>query len=333
MILTKDNILRFIREQRYVTPTTIAENFDTSTMIASAALSELSKDKLVYITNVKLGSTPYYYDPNQKESLIEIGEAQFSKYEKQIFEKLKEQQIINHGALSIQEQLAIQNIKDFAYPLDIEYNGEYMKFWVWYLRDLKETKKQILEVLKEKETPSQKEKKPEKQKRNYEDEIESSKRPRTFSDYENNLGSSDNSYSEYEERIRAKYEKKSENVNKYTKKNEPNDFVPTEDFKPTKQVDENQEEIFIENFLQKHYLKIENKQKNEKGILYETSLKVGSMITVLFDAFYFNKKPNEADIFKFYNSSQKPKIIFLTNAPKKIYNLAEILDNLTIINV
>lgn len=43
MILTKDNLLRFVRGKKYLTPTHIAESFKTNTMIASAALSELSK--------------------------------------------------------------------------------------------------------------------------------------------------------------------------------------------------------------------------------------------------------------------------------------------------
>ena len=131
MILTRDNLLRFVREKKYVTPSTVSEPFETSTMIASAALGELTKDKLLSVTHFKLGSSPYYYDPRQKEALIEIAEKHFSKLDKDIFLKLQQNQILNDKSLSVQERLAIARIKDFAIPLEISYNGLDLNFWVW----------------------------------------------------------------------------------------------------------------------------------------------------------------------------------------------------------
>ena len=148
MILTKDNLLRYIREKKAVTPTMVAEDFETTTIIASAALSELAKEKLIKITFLKLASSPYYYDPKQSSILIELGEKYLKGYDKEIFLKLKKQEVLNHLSLSIQESLAIERIKDFAKLLEIEYNSKKLKFWVWYLRNLKETKEQIISLLK-----------------------------------------------------------------------------------------------------------------------------------------------------------------------------------------
>ena len=141
MLLTKDNLVKFVREKRYVTPTIIAESFETTTMIGSAALSELAQSKLVAISNIKLGSSPYYYDPLQKQCLIELGDKHLSGYEKEVFQKLKQFEIVNDNSLSIQEKLAMEKIKDFTLPLEVQHKDRNFKFWVWYLRDLNETKK------------------------------------------------------------------------------------------------------------------------------------------------------------------------------------------------
>lgn len=149
MILTKDNLLRFVREKKYTTPTKVAEAFDTSTMIASAALSEIVKDKSIALTNLKIGSTPYYYDLRQKDCLIPLGESSLSGFDKDAFLKLRESQVVNDTSLSIQVRLAMERIKDFAIPIEINYDSKEFKFWIWYMLDVTEVKKQLNEALKQ----------------------------------------------------------------------------------------------------------------------------------------------------------------------------------------
>lgn len=156
MLLTKDNLLRFVREKKYTTPALVAEAFETNTMIASAALSELSKEKLVAITHLKLSSSPYYYDPRQPQSLQDLAEKHFSQYDKEVYNKLKSEQVVNDASLSIQLRLAVERIKDFAIPLEIDFQGRGLKFWIWYLRDLKETRQQIVDVLSGKNSEEKK---------------------------------------------------------------------------------------------------------------------------------------------------------------------------------
>lgn len=296
MILTKDNLLRFVREKKYVIPTNVADAFDTSTTIASATLSELSKDKSIAITFFKLSSSPYYYDPKQKECLVEIAEKHFSGYDKDVFKMLKESQVLNDSSLTIQLRLAVERIKDFAIPLEIEFGDKNMKFWVWYLRDLTDTKKQILDVLKPK-VEEQNTKK-----------VEIKKEP-----------------------VRAPIQIQNiKEENRTQMKSEEFRSNPFEN--PAGGEEESKSELFIENYFKKNYLKLENKNKLEKTIEYNLSLTVNKL-KIHFDCIFFIKKPTEAEILKFYTSSQKPKIIFAENAPKKLYKLAENLDNLEIVNI
>ncbi len=288
MILTKDNLLRFIREKKFITPTNIAEVFDTSTTIASAALGELSKNKSIAITHFKLSSSPYYYDPKQSECLIEIGKKHFKSYDKDIFEKLQKEQVINDASLTIQLRLAIERIKDFATPLNINHNGNELKFWVWYLRDLTETKKQIIDVLNPKKN--------------------------------------------IETKSTIKKVETKKEILKPIKKEIQNQ-INSNPFENQNHIEqESKSELFIENYFKNNYLKLENKNKHKKNIEYDVSLTINKL-KIYFDCIFYMKKPNESDILKFYTSSQKPKIIFVENAAKKLFKLAQNLDNLEIVNI
>lgn len=313
MILTKDNLLRFVREKKYVTPTHIAEAFDTTTMISSAALSDLTMDKLVAVTHLKIGSTPYYYDPKQKECLVELAEKHFSKYDREVFEKLKENQILNENSLSVQEIVAIQRIKDFAKPLSIEHEGTTLKFWVWYLQNINEVRTQIMDYLtsnkNEQNDPSNKEKEIKPQ---VEKETPGNSSSQVSQQRFEKVSEATSSSKEDSENNSSPERKNSSNLSSYSHSDSS--------------------EGFIENYLHKNYLKIENKQKSEKGIKYNALLSVGSL-TILYDIFYFSKKPNETEIIKFYTSSMRPKILFVENPPKKIIKLTQALENCSIVAI
>lgn len=304
MILTKDNILRYVREQKAVTPTMISEAFDTSTMIASAALSELAKEKLILITHLKLSSSPYYYDPKQKDYLIELGEKHFSKHDKDIFNKLRQTQVLSDNSLSIQERLAIERIKDFAVPLEISISSKELKFWVWFQRNLAETKSQIQDAMK---GASQQTQKPQVQ--------------QTI-------------VQEIKKEVRETPTQPQRQVQQTTVQQQPKKqerLAPQFTQNPI-QEEQNKEELFIDNYFRQNYLNLERKNKIEKGVEYELSVTINK-IKILFDSFYYYKKPNESEIMKFYTSSQRPKIIFIQNAPKKLLKLSDNLENLTVINI
>lgn len=303
MILTKDNLLKYVRENKYVTPTTVAETFETTTMIASAALSEIAKEKLISITYLKLSSSPYYYDNRQPQALMELADKHLTSYDKEAYTKLKEEQVINDASLTIQVRLAMDRIKDFANSIEIDYNDNKLKFWVWYLRDIKETKKQIEDYLKG-ENDSQK---------------QTQQKSQTQNKKENKNTPEDKIL---EENVQKEVSKKEEDTPKHD--SNPKKFEPKEE---TDDI-----ETFIENYFRENYLRIESKNKLEKKITYHLAIRLNKM-TIYFDSVYYEKKPTEAEILRFYGSSQKPKIVFIKNAPKKFFKLAENLENIFIVNI
>ncbi len=329
MILTRDNLLRYVREQKAVTPTMVSEIFDTSTMIASAALSELAKEKLIAITQLKLASSPYYYDLKQREVLIELAEKHFSKYDKDIFHKLKQQQVVNHNSLSIQEGLAVERIRDFAIPLEINHSGKDLKFWVWYLRDLNETKTQIMQAIKGTQSPntqskqqqqSQQQERPKVQETIVQ-EIKKELAPNIQSQQSGQRMQQQTNQQQVQQRVQSQQTSQQQTLT-----------TPRFNTQSVQEEQRNKEEMFIENYFRHNYLNIETKNKSDKSIEYDLSININN-IKILFDSIYYYKKPNETDIMKFYTSSLKPKIIFVQNAPKKLLKMSETLENLTIINI
>ena len=149
MLFTKDNLVKFLKEKKYLTPTNVSSQFEINTMISSATLGEIATEGIAKITYLKVGSSPIYYDKNQKNCLMEIGDKYLGNKYKQIYEKLKSKQILNDNSLSIQEKLLLKELKDFVTKLEINFENKNLIFWVWVLRDLKETKKQILEYLRD----------------------------------------------------------------------------------------------------------------------------------------------------------------------------------------
>lgn len=318
MILTRDNLARFVCDNKFVTTTEVAEKFETSTMIASAALSGLSKDKLVAITHLKLGSTPYYYDPKQPEGLIEIGEKHLKSHEKEIFIKLKSQQIVNDGSLPIPEKLAAERLKDFAIPLEVSTAGKKFKFFIWYLRDLDETRTQIMEALNPSEAKGAEVKKAD------------VKVPKSeVKKAEIKISKVEMKKAEVKvpkvEVIERKVGMSATN-NSIKKRSMPFE-VPDEDDSNESKVDK-----YLRVYFKENYLKIDGKKTAEKFIRYNLSLKVNAIVIKL-DAIYFLKKPTDSDILKFYTSGNKPKIVFIENAAKKYFKMAESLDNLEIVNI
>ncbi len=341
MILTKDNLLRFVREHKYVTPTTIAHEFETTTMIASAALSELAREGSLGITYLKLSSSPYYYDIKQPESLQDLAEKHFSGNELNVYRKIREQQIVSKGSLTIPEQLAIDRIQDFAKKLELEYEQKEYVFWVWYLRNFSETKKQIENYFsgntKEQSSKPQKQQKPQNQieKENIKQELEKQQNTPTNSN-NNKETKNDEKQNNFTSEVSPSKNTSTPKANSFSSSNaseqqsSPQNSSSNEFQGVGGQKDEYEQ--FIENYFHKNYLHIESKQKNEKGISYVISLKLNSL-SLTFDAFYFLKKPQEAEVISFYVSSIKPKILFVKQAPKKLYKLAEELDNLEIVNI
>lgn len=127
----RDKILELIKQKGPVVPIDIAEALRIDSVIASAYLSDLVSNKLVGISNLKLGSSPLYYEKAKKETL-EAFIPKLHPHEQEAANLLKEKKVLRDATLLPKQRVALRNTKDFAIPLEVSFSSGKEIFWKWY---------------------------------------------------------------------------------------------------------------------------------------------------------------------------------------------------------
>ncbi len=129
--MDSDKIIGLAR-LRPVQPTDIARQFGVDLIVAGAYLSTLSSKKLLRITNLKSGSSPFYFYPGNEAQLLD-----YSKYlnekDRITFDLLKEKKVLRPSEESPLIRVSLANIKDFAIPLEASHNNSKEIFYKWFL--------------------------------------------------------------------------------------------------------------------------------------------------------------------------------------------------------
>ena len=129
---TRDKILEFIKMKGPVLPVQISKEIGSNILMASAHLAELTASSRLKISTIKVGGSPLYYLLGQ--------EAQLQKYtsnmndkEKKAYDSLQQNKILRDAEQEPVIRVALREIKDFAIPLNVNYNNNKEIFWKWYL--------------------------------------------------------------------------------------------------------------------------------------------------------------------------------------------------------
>jgi len=128
LALIKERILSIVKSEGPVLPVQISRKLDKDTIFAGAVLSELVNNKLISISNAKIGGSPVYYVAGQ-ESKLNILYGHLPGKEKEAYELLRTRQILKDNECEAGIRVALRSIRDFAKPLEI--NNEV--YWRWYL--------------------------------------------------------------------------------------------------------------------------------------------------------------------------------------------------------
>ena len=128
----RDEILKIIRSKGPVLPVQVSKEIGTSILFGSAMLSELVSAKFLKVSTVKIGGSPLYYLPEHAPRLQD-----FSKHlpqkEREAYAILKEKKVLRESAQEPAIKVALKNLKDFAWPLQVTVNNSKEIFWRWYL--------------------------------------------------------------------------------------------------------------------------------------------------------------------------------------------------------
>lgn len=158
----KDNVLQYVKENGPLLPVNIAKFISsqnnnqqmqvsakllsTHTIFAGALLSEMIANKLIKVTNAKIGSSPVYYMAGQEPKLVMLRD-HLSERPKMAFDALKEHLVLRDKDCEPWLRVALREIKDFAFPLNVVISNEVEIFWKWYLLTDKEAEPHIDTIL------------------------------------------------------------------------------------------------------------------------------------------------------------------------------------------
>ncbi len=242
----REKIIEFIKKMGPIVPMDLATELRINSIIASAHLSDLLSKKLIKISNLKVGSSPLYYLPEQQKALENFSNYLHEK-ERIAFNELKEKQVLRDSKLSPLLRVALRNIKDFAVPLEVTFQNQKEIFWKFHSLNNDQASEFIKKALNpvenkkpEQEVKRQQEVKPEAQKQPVLEEKEELKEKRI----------------EKKEPIKESKPIENQNFEQITKPKE----------KPLEPVKEYQEEPKKEFEEEKEDFKLKNKKEEQKKI-------------------------------------------------------------------
>jgi len=138
-------------------PADVAKAADVDTIVAGAILSDLSSKKLLKVSHLKVGSSPLYYVPSNKEQLLKFIDY-LNEKDKDTVNLLKEKKVLRPSGESPLVRVSLQNIKDFAVPLEVVLKDRKEIFYKWFLLSDDEAKLIIEHILEKSESFQRKEK-------------------------------------------------------------------------------------------------------------------------------------------------------------------------------
>jgi len=158
-LIIKNKIVSIIRTKGPSLPIHIARETGLNTLLASAFLSELVSMKALKISTLKIGGSPLYYLSGQEHQLENFANYLPQK-EKEAFFLLKEKKLLDERELEPAIRVALRNLKDFAFPLVLNYEGKKLIFWRFHSLKVEEAKEIIKKIMSKPATTPSKNTKP-----------------------------------------------------------------------------------------------------------------------------------------------------------------------------
>src|SRR3989338_2565602 len=124
----RNKILSILRNKGPSLPIHIARETGLSVLFASAFLAELSSDKEIKISNMKVGGSPVYFIPGHEEQLEKYSNYLPGKEREALF-LLKEKKLLEDVMLEPAIRVALRSIRDFAFAVVLNEDGKQRVFW------------------------------------------------------------------------------------------------------------------------------------------------------------------------------------------------------------
>jgi len=126
-----DKTLALMRMRGPVLPVDVAKAIETTSMLASAVLSELKSTGRIKISSVKVGGSPLYYLKGQ-ETQLEKYKDKLNEKDQRTFDLLRQRKVLRDKPQTPLVRVSLRQIKDFAVPLSVKTNAGEELFWRWH---------------------------------------------------------------------------------------------------------------------------------------------------------------------------------------------------------
>lgn len=273
----KRTILDMIRKEGPCIPSTLANRIGIPLLLTSALFSEMKTENMLKLSNLKIGGSPLYYVEGQ-EAMLENFTKHLELKEREAFELLKKEEIVDEEKMEPAHRVAFRNMKDFAFPIQVKTESGDKIFWRFHSVKPETASEKISELLKKYE------KKPEEARGHegaisHKEEIKEEKKP--------------------EEKAEEKKEEKQEEKHKERKTRKPKDREKTKNK--------------VGEWLHSKGLIIEKDFDDEISCVVSASSQVGKLHFLVVTK--LKKSIGEADLSLAYQQGQSEKmpVLLLTN--------------------
>src|SRR3989344_5379188 len=141
----REKVLQLIKYRPQLS-SAVAKSLGVNTIIAGAMLSEMVSKKVLRVSNLKIGSSPLYYLP-QNEAMLEEFKDNLDEKSLRAFDIIRERRVVRDSDQSPLVRVCLKQIKDFAKPLEVTYNGRTELFYKWFLLSDAQAKEIISSIL------------------------------------------------------------------------------------------------------------------------------------------------------------------------------------------
>ncbi|MBI4150382.1 hypothetical protein HY488_03185 [Candidatus Woesearchaeota archaeon] len=132
MVDNRDKVLQIVRMKGPLLPSQINRELNTNLLFASAMLSELVDSKVLKISHLKVGGSPLYYHQGQEARLQEYAK-KLNEKDYRAYELLRQAKVLRDRDQEPLIRACLREIKDFAVPLEVNFDNNVELFWKWYL--------------------------------------------------------------------------------------------------------------------------------------------------------------------------------------------------------
>ncbi len=126
-MLSKESVLRVVREQGPTLPIQIKKVLGGDTLLIGAILSELLATKEILVSKTRFGSSPAYYTTGQEKGFSRLS-LYLTPEQRKTLQILQQKKVLEDKKQTLESRIALRQLPDFCIPTPMK--GKL--FWRWH---------------------------------------------------------------------------------------------------------------------------------------------------------------------------------------------------------